>query len=48
MDVQKSSTGFENWVMYVSMLSVKILVSPQFDLQPAAVGGTSLVAMSML
>lgn len=45
VDVQKSSTGFENWVMYVSML----LVSPQFDLQlPAAVGGTNLVAMSML
>lgn len=46
MDVQKSSTGFENWVMYVSMLSLKSVVSPCFDLQlPAAVGGTSLVAM---
>lgn len=49
MDVQKSSTGFENWVMYVSMLSLKSVVSPCFDLQlPAAVGGMSLVAMSML
>lgn len=49
MDVQKNSTGFENWVMYVSMLSLKIVVTPRFDLQlPAAVGRTSLVTMPML
>lgn len=48
VDFQKSSTDFENWVMYVSMLSLKNIVSPQYDLQlPAAVGGTTLVAMSM-
>lgn len=48
VDVQKSSTGFENWVMYVSMLSLRTIVSPQSNLQlPAAVGGTTLVAMSM-
>lgn len=49
MNFLKSSTAFENWVMYVSVLSLKIIISPWFDLQlPAAVGGTSVVSMPVL
>lgn len=49
MNFQKSSTAFENQVVYVSVFSLKIIISPLFDLQlPAAVGGTSVVAMPAL
>lgn len=41
--------NLENWVMCVSVVSLKIIFFPWFDLQlPAAVSGTSVVAMPVL